>query len=551
MTRDLVKETPPSTTARDTSEQIVPLGSLAYMRPSYLASSAWTEHVPFAFWLVEALRPKLFVELGTHFGVSYFAFCQAMEKLYLRAQAFAVDLWTGDEHSGLYGSDVFEAVRTHNDRAYSHFSTLSKSSFDDARSYFLDGSIDLLHIDGLHTYEAVRHDFESWLPKMSSRGVVVFHDTNVRERNFGVFRLFAELEENYPTFEFSHGHGLGIVGVGIDQTTTMQQLFKAGGRDRDRQAIQNLFSSLGHGCLSAYKFQATEQKLAKIKNQLQAESTKQQAAEGRVQQREAELVKSQTTVVELRSKLTEMEGDLSNHRHEAERNAIEMAALRSELAWANQAVAERDKIIAEHAEELRQAKSQGESLFMQRSDEIARLTQLLETEEQQAKRSVEVQNELAALRKEQEADRKRHAEELRQEKIQSEARLKQRFDEITTLTRLLESAGGVRDSLDRQYWEVASDYGTIAGLELGRTILKMVELPATWSVLPAGLRLRRQMRMLRQSGLFDAKWYVGRYEDVAKAGVDPVRHYIQYGAREGREPNESLAKGRRRAARGG
>ncbi|MET3472702.1 glycosyltransferase involved in cell wall biosynthesis [Novosphingobium sp. 1529] len=39
------------------------------------------------------------------------------------------------------------------------------------------------------------------------------------------------------------------------------------------------------------------------------------------------------------------------------------------------------------------------------------------------------------------------------------------------------------------------------------------------------------------SGLFDAQWYVDRYPDVAAAGVDPLRHFMQFGWREKRAPN--------------
>ena len=37
--------------------------------------------------------------------------------------------------------------------------------------------------------------------------------------------------------------------------------------------------------------------------------------------------------------------------------------------------------------------------------------------------------------------------------------------------------------------------------------------------------------------LFDAPWYLGQYPDVAASGVDPLRHYLEWGFREGRNPN--------------
>jgi len=89
-----------------------------------------------------------------------------------------------------------------------------RSTSDAAVTAFEDGSIDLLHIDGLHTYEAVKHDFEMWRPKLSKRAVVLLHDTRVWSQGFGVWRFLAELREPYWTFEFAHSFGSGMVCVG-------------------------------------------------------------------------------------------------------------------------------------------------------------------------------------------------------------------------------------------------------------------------------------------------------------------------------------------------
>ena len=87
-----------------------------------------------------------------------------------------------------------------------------KSTFDDALNMFEDKSIDLLHIDGLHTYNAVKHDFISWLPKIAYGGTILFHDWNVREGDFGVWKLWDEIKENdkFKCMEVANGHGLGI-----------------------------------------------------------------------------------------------------------------------------------------------------------------------------------------------------------------------------------------------------------------------------------------------------------------------------------------------------
>ena len=176
---------------------------------------SWSGHLAFASDLIAATQPNLIVELGTHWGESYFTFCQTVEERGLSCLCYAVDHWQGDEHAGQYGEEVFDEVSQYNERYYRQFSYLLRRSFDDALSQFADDSIDLLHIDGLHTYEAVRHDFNSWLPKVKPGGIVLLHDISPKHQDFGVWRFWDEIKAEFPdTFEFHHSWGLGVVGKG-------------------------------------------------------------------------------------------------------------------------------------------------------------------------------------------------------------------------------------------------------------------------------------------------------------------------------------------------
>jgi FkbM family methyltransferase len=72
---------------------------------------------------------------------------------------------------------------------------------------------------------------------------------------------------------------------------------------------------------------------------------------------------------------------------------------------------------------------------------------------------------------------------------------------------------------------------TDSSIHLWRTLKRLIA-----SVSRNDRGARAKARLLAASGFFDKAWYLAHYPDVASAGIDPVLHYLKYGATEGRDP---------------
>jgi O-antigen biosynthesis protein len=315
--------------------------------------SAWKEHIPFGMVLVDLVRPRVIVELGTYSGESYCAFCQAVRELRLATRCYAIDTWKGDPHAGFYGPETLDELREHHDALYGGFSRLIQSTFDDALAHFDHGSIDLLHLDGHHTYEAVRHDVESWLPKLSARAVIILHDTNVRERDFGVWRFWQEVKGKYPSLEFPFGHGLGVLAVGEHVPARLSSFLRT--RQAKPAAVDSFFHRLGQHI--ALRTRAAVNETA-LKNHIgEQEKILRDLTEGL----RSQLQEASQRGNDLERKLGEAERDLRSAREDVHRagterdvkeNAIRtlsdrVAAIEADAASLRDQLRSRDRVVRE------------------------------------------------------------------------------------------------------------------------------------------------------------------------------------------------------------
>ncbi len=463
-----------------TSPDLDPL----FLRPRRTGvESAWYGHVPFAHWLVAACQPRLLIELGTHNGVSYAAFCEALARFGGNGRAFAIDTWAGDDHAGHYGADVYNDLKRFHDEHYAGFSEMLRCTFDAALPYFAEASVDLLHIDGLHTYEAVRSDWEAWRPKLSERAVVLFHDTNVRERGFGVWRLWDELRGAYPHFEFLHGHGLGVLAYGDAVAQGVQDLCAL---DDARMvgAVRQRFALLGERWVEA---QGRRSNIAA-----------QQAAEAALAGATLEVAAMAAERDRLGESERRLMAALADADAAVEAARAEQAALTDSQTRLTAALENADADVRSLRERLEEREAEAELLRIQTSP-ASDATEIADIKRQLAAREFD----LAALRAH------HHAV------VSSPA------------WRATAPARQFGQRFPRAALHAAKAARLGAAAVTGR--------------LPGQLRLRRQVRedakLLAASPLFDPARYLARYPEVAQSGSDPLWHYIWTGAAAGYDPH--------------
>jgi len=174
--------------------------------------------------LVRALRPTTVVEIGVDEGGTLFIWTRASAP---DAQLIGIDM----RPSGRLGRwSPFRLARRSFARGHQRLHLLlardshAESTLEAVREVLDGAEIDFLFIDGDHSYEGVRRDFEMYGPLVRNGGIIALHDTwpaacpvGASHPNDGVVRFWHELVAEHETSEFTvrspDCFGIGVVHV--------------------------------------------------------------------------------------------------------------------------------------------------------------------------------------------------------------------------------------------------------------------------------------------------------------------------------------------------
>lgn len=167
--------------------------------------------------LVKNNEPKYILEIGTANGGTLFLFSKISND---NAEIISIDMPGGGFGGGyplwkipFYNSFASNNQKIHLLRLNSH----DQSTLENVKNIIGDRKIDLLFIDGDHSYDGVKSDFDMYKSLMRNNGIIAFHDIvdhgNNSDRKVNIF--WEELKLKYKHLEIVENWNQRWGGIGI------------------------------------------------------------------------------------------------------------------------------------------------------------------------------------------------------------------------------------------------------------------------------------------------------------------------------------------------
>jgi predicted O-methyltransferase YrrM len=167
--------------------------------------------------IVAELKPKVVLEIGTAGGGTLFLFTRVADP---EAKIISIDLPGGRFGGGyprwkipLYKSFSKEGQEIYLIRRDSH----NPQTLREVKGILGSEKIDFLFIDGDHTYEGVKRDFEMYSPLVRKGGIIAFHDIcpHLLETRCGVSSFWDEIKHKYKYGEIVKDWNQKWAGIGV------------------------------------------------------------------------------------------------------------------------------------------------------------------------------------------------------------------------------------------------------------------------------------------------------------------------------------------------
>ncbi|MDH3611068.1 MAG: class I SAM-dependent methyltransferase [Nitrosopumilus sp.] len=173
------------------------------------------------FMLLELLafsKPKRIMEIGTSEGGTLFLLCKILDP---QGSIFSLDLLHGEGGGEFYPewkNLFYESFVSNNQTMYLlRENSQEKLTYEKIDKILGEQKLDFLLIDGDHSYEGVKKDFELYRGLIKKDGLIAFHDINdENNKNVEVKNFWDEIKFDYDTFEILDefqgvGYGIGVL----------------------------------------------------------------------------------------------------------------------------------------------------------------------------------------------------------------------------------------------------------------------------------------------------------------------------------------------------